>query len=167
MPARRRDRGSGLPVGRLQRLYQQVELPRPAYERLCCLLALHLVVRPLDLVQHLVASVDARTNLVLPQQGNRVRQRPNDVSITHAQLGDDEHLGRGFHGLLNRPVARWFRGTRQSCNACFESRRATFMRCTLSPARWVQMMPSRTSLSARGSMRPASAWSSKLSSVTS
>src|SRR5881396_1993238 len=35
------------------------------------------------------------------------------------------------------------------------------MRCTLSPARWLQMMASRTSLSARASMMPAPAWSAK------
>src|SRR5262249_1959936 len=47
------------------------------------------------------------------------------------------------------------------------SRRVAFIRCTLSPARWLQMMASRTSLSARRSKTPAPAWRSRLSSVTS
>src|SRR5262249_24554283 len=47
------------------------------------------------------------------------------------------------------------------------SRRVAFIRCTLSPARWLQMMASRTSLSARRSKTPVPAWRSRLSSVTS
>jgi hypothetical protein len=50
----------------------------------------------------------------------------------------------------------------------FANRAATLRRCTVSPARWLQMKPSRTSFSAcRPSGLPAPPWISRFSSVTS
>jgi hypothetical protein len=47
--------------------------------------------------------------------------------------------------------------TSTATRAYLASRRATFIRCTLSPARWLQMIESRTSLSAWALMAPAQA----------
>ena len=80
-----------------RRRQQEIELLGPGYERFDRRALLVYAVRAFELVEHLVAHVDARARLVLPQQRDGIGERADDPPIPQMELGSDGDRRRFSH----------------------------------------------------------------------